>query len=74
VYVCMCVCVCVPACTSVRVQLDILPQVGPEEVPRVYKCMHVFVAPYVRPETETFALANVEVCVGCYGLVLLPLV
>jgi hypothetical protein len=32
----------------------------PKDVPGLYACMDVFVAPYVRPATETFALANIE--------------
>jgi glycosyltransferase involved in cell wall biosynthesis len=34
--------------------------VAPEDVPAVYGCMDVFVAPYVRPATETFALTILE--------------
>jgi hypothetical protein len=37
-----------------------MPFIDPEDVPRAYKCMNVFVAPYTRPATETFALANLE--------------
>ena len=42
------------------VQLDLITFIDPSDVPSAYACMDVFVAPYVRPATETFALANIE--------------
>ncbi len=49
---------CAPA--RVLCQVDIHTDVGPRDMPSVYKCADVFVAPYVRNQSETFALANLE--------------
>ncbi len=41
-------------------QLHFAGFVEPADTPAVYACMDVFVGPYVRPATETFALTNLE--------------
>ena len=43
-----------------HVQLLLAGFVHPDRVPDAFACMDVFVAPYIRPSTETFALTVVE--------------
>lgn len=44
----------------VSLQIHVVGFIPPADLPLVYLCMDVFVAPYVRPATETFALTNLE--------------
>jgi glycosyltransferase involved in cell wall biosynthesis len=41
-------------------QLVVHKFVSPSDMPRVFACMDVFVAPFIRPATETFGLVNIE--------------
>lgn len=41
-------------------QLVVHEFVSPPDMPRVFACMDVFVAPFIRPATETFGLVNIE--------------
>lgn len=45
---------------SVWVQIHVSGFIDPDSIPLAYLCMDVFVAPYVRAATETFALTNLE--------------